>query len=67
MTQEIAGIMERMTKNVIFIDQNNFPQKVKDDSKNIWRESIDYLLEQTSPQKINQEIMNEYRRKSTLK
>ena len=59
--------MSNMLQMCVIIEAGNFSQKVKDDSKRIFINSVDYLLEQTSEKTINKLIMEEMRKKYNKK
>ena len=62
MTDSIE-ILHRMISNVMEIDRGDYPQKIKDDSKKIMNQSLDFTIEETSTGKINQLVIKEYRKR----
>jgi hypothetical protein len=65
--QDIATILDNMLKKVILIDEGDYPQKIKDDSKTLLNKSIDMIDKELSEQTINRLVVNEYRKKAITK
>lgn len=61
--QEIANILDNIIKKVISIDEGDYPQKIKDDSKTILSKSISVVDKELSEQTINILVVDEYRKK----
>ena len=60
--KEILGIMSNMVQMCTIIEAGNFSQKIKDDSKRIFANSVDYLWKQTDPKYIDTLILEEIRK-----
>ena len=59
---EISQILESMLQKTVQIQEMNVPQQNKDMAKNIMKQSLDMVLEQTSPRKIIQITLQELRK-----
>ena len=55
--------LEILFKKVVWIQNSNLSQQDKDKAKQILRETLDFVLKETSEQRINQLVYEEYRRK----
>lgn len=51
----------------MFISQSDLPQKIKDDAINIFKQSVNLLLNETNPQRINQLFYEELKKKQVGK
>ena len=60
---DIIQTLKSMIQNTITIQNMDVSTQTKDNAKNIMNQSLDMVLEQTNPRKINQIIMNELRKK----
>ena len=56
-----------MMRKTMFISQSDLPQKIKDDAINIFKQSVNLLLNETNPQRINQLFYEELKKKQVGK
>lgn len=59
--QQILQSLQNMIQMCTIIDASNVSQKIKDDSKRIFRESLDFVVKESSPETINKLVMEEMR------
>jgi flagellar motor component MotA len=60
---DILETLGSMLQKTITIQDMDLPQQTKDNAKNIMNQSLNMVIEQTHPRKINQIVMNELRKK----
>ena len=60
---EIIQTLQSMLKNTMAIQNMDLPTQTKDNARNVMNQSLNMVLDQTHPRKINQIIMNELRKK----
>ena len=60
---EILETLESMLKKTITIQDMDLPAQTKDNAKNIMNQSLNMVIEQTHPRKINQIVLQELRKK----
>jgi len=61
------SIIQSMMRKTMFISQSDLPQKIKDDAINIFKQSVNLLLNETNPQRINQLFYEELKKKQVGK
>ena len=59
----MLDIIQSMMEKVVIIDQGEYSQDVKDESKRIMNYTLDFVLEQTKESTINALVLDEYRKK----
>ncbi len=59
----ISQILGSMLQKTIKIQEMDLPQQTKDNTRNIMTQSLNIVLEQTHPRKINQILIQELRKK----
>jgi len=62
----IVRSMQNINNMTAIIDQGNYSQKIKDDSKRIAGQAFDMVIHETSQLTINKLVMQEYRKKRKL-
>lgn len=60
---DIIQTLKSILQNTIKIQEMDLPQQTKDNAKNIMSQSLNMVIEQTHPRKINQILMQELRKK----
>ena len=60
--QQIYKLLELIMGKNMVCQKSNHSQKIKDDVKRITGESLDLVLKETSPQRINQLIAQEFKK-----
>jgi len=60
---DIAQSLGVMLKNVIAIQNMDVSTQTKDNARNVMNQTLDMVIEQTDPRKINQILVNELRKK----
>ena len=61
--QEIVKSMQHINEMVMVIDSQNYPQKIKDDSKRVALKAFKDVAEMTDPKTIDRLVVDEYRKK----
>ena len=67
MLKEIQALLTLITQKTIQIDQSNLPMAIKRKAVQIFRDTINMVLEESSPQKINHLVNEEIRKKHNAK
>lgn len=60
---DIYQTLGSMLQKTITIQDMDLPAQTKDNARNIMNQSLNMVIEQTSPRKINQIVLNELRKK----
>jgi len=59
----IVNGITNMKNMVLYIEANDFPQKIKDDSKREFIKALDFIIKELSPMSINKLIIEAYRKR----
>jgi len=57
----------KMLQSVVFIQNSQLPQKTKDDAKRYFEKALNFTLQELDPIRINQLVIQEYRKKMVRK
>jgi len=60
---DIIQTLKSMLEKTIAIQDMDLPTQTKDNTRNIMNQSLNMVIEQTSPRKINQIVLQELRKK----
>lgn len=63
---EIVRSMQHINEMVMVIDSQNYPQKIKDDSKRLALKAFKDVKEMTDPKTIDRLVVEEYRKKQKV-
>jgi len=64
---EIMDGLNRMLQTAIKVDVGDYPEKLKEDVRKIFRDALSFAVDELDPQKINRLVYQEMKKKRVAK